>query len=141
MIAQYDVTLCSYSGMPIPIEKGDKEDVRQATARLIRRLRGEGFPVVTLAKGEKWEVQEPAGACLVPDYCGILRMEPVPSPYGACRECGCEDDWHEDGRGNVLCGCQACPDCGMVDAYGFHNPGCPCLNEDEEEDCWEEEVA
>lgn len=46
---------------------------------------------------------------------------------GACSECGCDDDWTCDGRGNVMCGCQACPDCGLLDAYGFHETGCPQL--------------
>jgi len=46
-----------------------------------------------------------------------------------CLNCGETDDWHEDGRGNVLCGCQLCPDCHCVDAYGFHEPDCPYLAE------------
>jgi hypothetical protein len=48
---------------------------------------------------------------------------------GKCGICGSEDGWQCDGRGNVLCDCQACPDCGIVDAYGFHNPGCSTLEE------------
>ncbi len=58
---------------------------------------------------------------------------------GKCSECGCDDDWSCDGRGNVLCGCQACGECGMLDAYGFHESGCPLLKEAEEEP--EEEAA
>ena len=46
---------------------------------------------------------------------------------GKCVECGFTDDWVCDGRGNVMCVCQACIDCGLVDAYGMHNPGCPAL--------------
>lgn len=52
---------------------------------------------------------------------------------GECQECGFDDCWECDGRGNILCDCQACPECGLVDAYGMHNPGCPCLNTEEEE--------
>lgn len=52
---------------------------------------------------------------------------------GRCFECGSDDCWQVDGRGNVLCDCQACPDCGLVDAYGFHDPGCPALEETEED--------
>lgn len=44
---------------------------------------------------------------------------------GPCQECGYDDNWTCDGRGNVMCECQACVDCGIIDAYGFHNPGCP----------------
>lgn len=52
---------------------------------------------------------------------------------GNCSNCGFDDDWDCDGRGNVMCSCQACPDCGIVDAYGFHNEGCSQLDETEEE--------
>ncbi len=51
---------------------------------------------------------------------------------GPCTECGSDDEWQVDGRGNVMCGCQCCPDCGIVDAYGFHEPGCPTLAVDHE---------
>ena len=47
---------------------------------------------------------------------------------GKCFECGSDNEWECDGRGNVLCGCQACPDCGCLDAYGFHNAGCAALD-------------
>lgn len=50
---------------------------------------------------------------------------------GKCFECGETDNWQCDGRGNVLCDCQACPDCGIVDAYGFHEANCPQLAEQE----------
>jgi hypothetical protein len=46
---------------------------------------------------------------------------------GACLACGFDDDWTCDGRGNVLCECQACTDCGVADAYGMHEPGCAGL--------------
>lgn len=49
---------------------------------------------------------------------------------GACDTCGSSDDWECDGRGNIMCGCQACPGCGIVDAYGFHNAGCSGLDDD-----------
>jgi len=40
---------------------------------------------------------------------------------GKCWVCGYDDDWSCDGRGNILCSCQACPDCNIIDAYGLHN--------------------
>lgn len=43
---------------------------------------------------------------------------------GTCLLCGSDDDWQVDGRGSVLCSCQACPGCNLLDAYGFHEPGC-----------------
>ena len=52
---------------------------------------------------------------------------------GNCILCGYDDDWHCDGRGNIMCGCQACPDCGILDAYGFHEIGCPKMQLQDEE--------
>ena len=54
---------------------------------------------------------------------------------GKCAECGCDDDWSCDGRGNVLCSCQACPDCGLLDAYGMHESDCVVLEAKEEGVC------
>jgi hypothetical protein len=51
---------------------------------------------------------------------------------GKCHECGEREAWSCDGRGNVMCECQACPDCGIVDAYGMHEAGCACLNAEED---------
>lgn len=48
---------------------------------------------------------------------------------GKCSECGSDDAWTCDGRGNVMCDCQACPDC--RNPYGFHDHGCPTLREEE----------
>lgn len=49
---------------------------------------------------------------------------------GPCFECGSDDDYECDGRGNVTCGCQSCGDCGSRDVYGFHEPGCPAADGD-----------
>jgi len=49
---------------------------------------------------------------------------------GPCYFCGFDDSWTCDGRGNVMCECQACVDCGIVDCYGFHEPGCPQITEE-----------
>lgn len=50
---------------------------------------------------------------------------------GDCDVCGFDDGWQVDGRGNILCDCQACPDCNLVSAYNFHEPGCPMLDKEE----------
>lgn len=52
---------------------------------------------------------------------------------GECYNCGCDADWVCDGRGNVMCSCQACIGCGIIDAYGFHEPGCSVKEEREAE--------
>lgn len=51
---------------------------------------------------------------------------------GECFECGFDDEWECDGRGAILCSCQACPYCGLVSAEGFHERDCPALITDEE---------
>jgi hypothetical protein len=51
---------------------------------------------------------------------------------GECSCCGFDDDWSCDGRGAVLCGCQACAECGELSAEGFHAQGCPELEEESE---------
>jgi len=48
---------------------------------------------------------------------------------GKCFDCGEDDMWYCDGRGSILCACQACPDCGILDAYGFHEDGCPQIED------------
>lgn len=51
---------------------------------------------------------------------------------GECVECGSDDCWDCDGRGAVLCSCQACPYCGMLSAEGFHEQDCPATLSDED---------
>jgi len=44
---------------------------------------------------------------------------------GTCELCGFDDGWETiDGRGNILCNCQACIICGRLSAYGFHERWC-----------------
>ena len=57
-------------------------------------------------------------------FTGWKTVEP-----GRCFECGFDDEWTCDGRGNILCSCQACPDCGIIDASNFHEADCPRLQE------------
>ena len=63
---------------------------------------------------------------------------------GNCDSCGFDDGWQVDGRGNVMCDCQACPDCGSLDAYGFHNEDCPELENEEpdfDQDDWDDDLT
>lgn len=48
---------------------------------------------------------------------------------GNCPECGADDDYECDGRGNVTCGCQSCPGCGSRDVYGFHERDCTVITD------------
>jgi hypothetical protein len=52
---------------------------------------------------------------------------------GPCFVCGSDDDYEDDGRGNITCSCQACPDCGSRDVYGLHEAGCPYIAADEDD--------
>lgn len=51
---------------------------------------------------------------------------------GKCLVCGSDDEWECDGRGNVLCECQRCSECGELDAYGMHAAGCILLRDEDE---------
>lgn len=87
----FRLTLHGYCGMPIPIvDEGTMEECRITAARIMRRLRTEGFPVVTLEKGAEWEVQEPEDSCMVPDDCGILHLRPLQIRVFSCFDCGAD---------------------------------------------------
>lgn len=73
----WKVTHYAYCGMSIPL--GDftshKEAMERVRARLRwfkRRICGE---VMSLAKGREWELCEPDDCMMVPDACGILKIE------------------------------------------------------------------
>lgn len=68
------------------------EEARQDAAAFIARMRQNGFPVTTLEQGQKWEILEPEDCSMIPDQCGILRIEKV---AGECFECGGECDTRE----------------------------------------------
>jgi hypothetical protein len=79
--------------MSATIGDADDADARTAAARLIRRRRRQGFPVVILERGREWEVMEPEGCAMVPDACGVLYISR--ETFG-CRECGCDYDTRDD---------------------------------------------
>jgi len=95
---EYTLTLHGYCGMPIPIEEGDRETVRQKAAAWLRSLRRDGFPIALLEKGKEWEVQEPDDCVMVPDCCGILHIRQKPVRMVTCWECDEEfpaGEYHE----------------------------------------------
>lgn len=117
----FKLTLHGYCGMPIPIvDEGDMAECRSAVAQEVRRLRAEGFPVVTLEKGTEWEVQEPADCDMVPDSCGILHIRPIQIRVFACFTCGFDVPEGES------CDCHLCAECGQE--------CCSCGQEEEEEE-------
>ena len=90
----YYLTRYAYCGMRVPVGTFEcRDDARRAAARALGQFRAEGFPVVTLDRGECWEVCEPDDAVMVPDACGtiVLRRESF-----ECRECGFDHDTRDD---------------------------------------------
>lgn len=99
-----------HSGLEIPATQYDDEaDGRKAAAKLIRRRRRQGLPIVKIGD-LTWEVMEPDDCNMIPDACGIIHLAMEPK--------------------------RECPECGWR-YYPSENPdGCDCLRpvEDEEEE-------
>jgi hypothetical protein len=71
----FSLTHAAYCGMSIPHgEFETRDEARTAAARIIRRRRRQGFPVTTLDRGERWEIEEPDDCFMVPDQCGVLSL-------------------------------------------------------------------
>lgn len=78
----------AYCGMTVPHGEYDTlPSARVKIAAILRRRRRQGFPIAVLTRGREWEVQEPDGALMVPDQCGILTLAVKHRPH-ACGECG-----------------------------------------------------
>src|SRR5688572_23661313 len=79
-----------FCGLSMPREYcGDRADARYAAAQLLKRRRRQGFPVIILARGARWEILEPADAVMVPDQCGTVAIQ---RETFECRECGFDHD-------------------------------------------------
>lgn len=64
----------AYCGMSWQIASGTLIDCRNAAAKILRKRKKNGHPIVKL-KENKWEVQEPENSILVPDTAGVLVLE------------------------------------------------------------------
>lgn len=100
----FTLTHYAYCGMHVPIidtyDRAEREEARSRAARRLRSMRQQGYPVVTLERGRKWEVQEPEDCVLVPVECGILSLSAVKPKTFRCWNCG--DDIEE----GESCNCQ-----------------------------------
>lgn len=83
------LTLHAYCGMAVPIEEGDRANVRRAAAQQLRMARAEHRPVSVLTRGQEWELESPDDAVMIGDDAGILTLENVGAE---CRECGQQVD-------------------------------------------------
>lgn len=83
------LTMHAYCGMAIPIEDGDRSDVRRAAAQQLRMARAEHRPVSVLTRGQEWEIEDRPDARMVSDASGILSLDNVGAE---CRECGQQVD-------------------------------------------------
>lgn len=82
----YHVRQFSYCGCNVPERPyQDEREARGDVADILRRRRRQGFPVVIIERGKEWEVCEPENCVLVPDQCGIVRIDRV---MARCQECG-----------------------------------------------------
>lgn len=89
----YTLDFYSYSGMSIEILKGKREEVRKAAAKLLSRRRKQDYPVWSRDKGTRWEIGEPEDCILIPDGCGILKINHA---YEETEDFDDEDYYDED---------------------------------------------
>lgn len=70
----YTLDFYAYCGMSMELVKGGKKEVRKAASNILRRRRKQDYPVWSLDKGTRWEIGEPEDCILIPDSCGILKI-------------------------------------------------------------------
>ncbi len=80
----FALTLHAYCGMAIPIEDGDRDDVRIAAAQQIRMCRAEHRHVTVITRGAEWELEESDEAVMIGDDAGILSLQ---DRRARCSEC------------------------------------------------------
>lgn len=100
--AQFSLDFRAYCGMSSIHETGDKDDMRQQAAELIRRRRNAGYAVQILERGSEWEVLEPENCAMVPDECGIISLEEIEQDDSDDNDCELwyhvSIRWNEDKR-------------------------------------------
>lgn len=64
----------AYCGMSWNIKSGSLDECRIAAAKVLRKRKREGHPIVKL-ESNKWECQEPEDCMMVPDTAGILVLD------------------------------------------------------------------
>lgn len=131
-MADYKATMSAYCGMVYDVAEGDERHCKDRIRRFLKRRWDAGYHIAKVGDW-RFELTPPDEAIMVPDDAGIICLEEEAGPdYGACHICGCDDGWHEDGRGTVYCDCQCCAYC--FAEPGCHNPGCPELDHHEDND-------
>jgi hypothetical protein len=90
-MSAFTVQLAAYCGMRVPY--GEYESLDEARDRVAKRLRYVRnrleCPVAKLDRHE-WEVMEPEGCMMVPDFCGILTIREVTKPGVELEEEDCQ---------------------------------------------------
>lgn len=105
----YILKFAAFSGLSYECARGDRGEVRNYAARLIRLRRKRGHVVTcNVRRGEArlYEIGEPDGCAMVPDTAGMLRLGQE-FAY-KCRECGQGYDDREDA--GMCCYGSDCPD-------------------------------
>lgn len=71
----YQLRFTAYCGMRTLDETyTDRHEARQEAAEFIRYRRRQGFEVMCLEPGSRWEVLEPEDCAMVPDECGTITL-------------------------------------------------------------------
>lgn len=50
-------------------------EARLVCARVLKRVKNEGYPISILTRGMRWEIEEPENIGLVPEGCGVLAIK------------------------------------------------------------------
>jgi hypothetical protein len=87
------VSFHAYSGLAWSQDFDCLDRARAFVAGRLASRRRDGFPVLTMERGARWEVCEREGDALVPDACGLFRLDVAAYE---CGECGCAHDDADD---------------------------------------------
>ena len=92
MITVQHQAYCGMSSVPHAFDT--LPDARAYVAHKLARLRRR-YPIITHVNGSEWEVCEPNDCAMVPDACGVLRLNHITVE---CRECGSACETEHDAR-------------------------------------------
>lgn len=74
----FKVRFFAHCGMlTVDEEYDDRTLARNRCAGIIQRRRRDDHPVLTVERGQKWDVSEPDYSFLIPDTAGILALDEV----------------------------------------------------------------
>lgn len=105
----YILKFAAFSGLSYECARGDRDEVRDYAARLIRLRRKRGHVVTcNVRRGDArlYEIGEPEGCALVPDTAGMLYLQ----THFAYRCPECDTGYDDAGDAGMCCYGSDCPD-------------------------------